>query len=98
MWLSLPVGVQQQLDAGRLQVVCVDSVDAESFYATGRPPAERIRRHDAYDRYIAREVVPWLLAKALPAGKVGYTPGFSASNADSVNVTVYVPGGRFTTL
>jgi len=30
----------------------------------------------------------------LPAGKVGYTPGFSASNADSVNVTVYGVGGH----
>jgi hippurate hydrolase len=30
----------------------------------------------------------------LPAGKVGYTPGFQASNADSVNVTVYGVGGH----
>jgi len=28
------------------------------------------------------------------AGKVAYTPGFSASNADSVNVTVYGVGGH----
>ena len=28
------------------------------------------------------------------AGKVGYTPGFSASNADSVTVTVYGVGGH----
>jgi amidohydrolase len=29
-----------------------------------------------------------------PAGKIGYTSGFSASNADSVNVTVYGVGGH----
>ena len=33
-------------------------------------------------------------SNALPAGKVGYTPGFSASNADSVTVTVYGVGGH----
>src|SRR6266705_1951398 len=76
--------VADHIDAGRLQVVCVDSVDAESFYATARPPAERIRRHDAYDRYIAREVVPWILARALPAGKVG-TLGTSFGAYHAVN-------------
>ncbi|MBI3646963.1 MAG: amidohydrolase [Acidobacteriales bacterium] len=30
----------------------------------------------------------------LPAGKVSYTPGFSASNSDSVDVTVYGVGGH----
>jgi amidohydrolase len=33
-------------------------------------------------------------SNGLPAGKVGYTPGFTASNADSVNVTVYGVGGH----
>jgi len=33
-------------------------------------------------------------SNGLPAGKVGFTPGFSASNADSVNVTVYGVGGH----
>jgi len=33
-------------------------------------------------------------SNGLPAGKVGYTPSFSASNADSVNVTVYGVGGH----
>jgi amidohydrolase len=33
-------------------------------------------------------------SNGLPAGKVGYTSGFSASNADSINVTVYGVGGH----
>ncbi|MGA7851211.1 MAG: amidohydrolase [Terriglobales bacterium] len=33
-------------------------------------------------------------SNGLPAGKVGYTPGFSASNADSVTVTIYGVGGH----
>src|SRR5580698_3604374 len=33
-------------------------------------------------------------SNGLPAGKIGYTSGFSASNSDSVNVTVYGVGGH----
>ncbi len=29
-----------------------------------------------------------------PAGKIAYTPGFSAANADSINVTIYGVGGH----
>ena len=30
----------------------------------------------------------------LPAGKVGFTPGYSLTNADSVNITIYGKGGH----
>jgi esterase/lipase superfamily enzyme len=58
------------IDAGSIQVCCVDSVDAESFYAKNRPPPDRIRRHDQYDRYLANEVVPFALARAPMHGRV----------------------------
>jgi esterase/lipase superfamily enzyme len=61
---GLVLAVRDHLEAGRLQVVCVDSVDSESFYARNRHPAQRIARHDQYDRYVYDEVVPWLAAKA----------------------------------
>ncbi len=47
-----------KVDAGYVQVICVDSVDAESFYNTGVPPRERLLRHDAYDRYLRTEMIP----------------------------------------
>jgi esterase/lipase superfamily enzyme len=56
--------VADLLEAGALQVACVDSVDAESFYAWWRPSHERMERHDQYDAYVYREVVPWLREKA----------------------------------
>src|SRR6266498_5058926 len=59
------------IEAGRLQVVCIDSVDDESFYATDRPPADRIRRHDQYDRYVYSEVVPFLRAKGSTQARIG---------------------------
>jgi esterase/lipase superfamily enzyme len=74
--------VADHLEAGRLQVVCVDSVDSESFYAKGKHPAERIRRQDRYDRYLRDEVVPWLAAKA--SRKIG-TLGASFGAYHAVN-------------
>ena len=48
-----------QLENGGLQLFCVDSVDGESWYDKGRPPAERAWRHIQYDRYILNEVLPF---------------------------------------
>jgi len=49
----------EQLDQGRLQLFCVDSVDAESWYAKGKPPAERAWRQVQYDQYLLNEVLPF---------------------------------------
>jgi esterase/lipase superfamily enzyme len=44
---------------GWIQLVCVDSVDAESWYAKHVPPDARARRHTRYDRYVLEEVLPF---------------------------------------
>lgn len=49
-----------KISSGALQLVCVDSVDAESFYNEWISPAERIRRQDQYDRYLRDELVPYV--------------------------------------
>lgn len=51
-----------RIDAGWLQLWCIDSVDAESFYAKERAPEERAARHFAYERYVLDEVVPAIRA------------------------------------
>jgi esterase/lipase superfamily enzyme len=71
------------IEQGRLQVCCVDSVDDESFYAASLHPAERIRRHDQYDRYVYSEVVPFVGQRA-HAGKIG-TLGASFGAYHAVN-------------
>jgi esterase/lipase superfamily enzyme len=76
--------VADHIEAGRLQIACVDSVDAESFYATGRPPSERIARHNQYDRYIFEEVVPWVQRKAGGRPKIA-TLGASFGAYHAVN-------------
>ena len=65
---SLIGGLADRIEAGRLQVWCVDSVDGESWYARSRHPAERVRRHLDYERHVLDEVLPMLPARPVTAG------------------------------
>jgi len=47
-----------RINSGQLMLFCVDSVDAESWYNKSIDPADRVRRHDAYEKYILHEVLP----------------------------------------
>jgi esterase/lipase superfamily enzyme len=49
--------LRERIEAGMLQLFCVDSVDADSLYSD-RPPWERIQRHQLYERYLLDEVLP----------------------------------------
>jgi esterase/lipase superfamily enzyme len=76
--------VADHLESGRLQIACVDSVDTESFYAKWKHPADRIARHDQYDRYLIDEVVPYARSRAGGLGRVG-TLGASFGAYHAVN-------------
>jgi esterase/lipase superfamily enzyme len=51
----------EPIERGDMQLICVDSVDRESWYAPGRPPGEKAWRHAQYDQYLVAEVVPFSL-------------------------------------
>jgi esterase/lipase superfamily enzyme len=53
----------EQLERGHLHIACVDSVDAESWYARQKGAADRAWRHVQYDRYLTHEVLPLLSQK-----------------------------------
>jgi esterase/lipase superfamily enzyme len=53
-----------RIDAGRYVVVCVDSVDEESWYNERAHPADRVRRHEQYESYIVNEVIPFARGRA----------------------------------
>lgn len=55
--------VAHKLDAGQIQLFCLDSVDAESWYNRDVPPRWRIARHMQYESYILDEVLPLLRQK-----------------------------------
>lgn len=50
--------LQKHVDEGWLQIFCVDSVDAESFYCSWAHPSGRITRHLQYEEYVIDEVLP----------------------------------------
>lgn len=55
--------LQDKIEQGQLQLFCVDSVDAESFYAH-IPPASKIARHLQYEHYILQEVLPLIMFRS----------------------------------
>jgi esterase/lipase superfamily enzyme len=52
-----------EIEAGRVQLFCVDSVDAESWYNYGVSPRWRIARHVQYEDYVMHEVLPLVRQK-----------------------------------
>lgn len=47
-----------RIEAGHLQLYCVDGIDRESFYCNWAHPADRVRRYLQYEGYILHEVLP----------------------------------------
>jgi len=52
--------LRPKIEGGHLQLVCVDGLDRETFYARHRPPPQRVARHLAYERYVLQEVLPFM--------------------------------------
>ena len=48
----------EHLEKGWIQLYCVDSLDAESWYASWAEPGGRALRHVQYENYILNEVLP----------------------------------------
>lgn len=52
--------LRHQLEHGMNRLVCVDSVDAESFYNKHVDPYVRIVRYRQYEAYVVNEVLPFI--------------------------------------
>lgn len=82
--------LHERIERGELQLVCVDSVDAEAFYSTSSAPAHRVRRHQRYEAYLLQEVLPFLRARdAQHRGIVVHGCSFGAFHA--VNLAMRHP-------
>ena len=64
---GMVAALQDKIEAGYLQLWCVDSVDSESWYAPGTPAA-RVQCHLQYERYLLDEVLPRLGGRPVAAG------------------------------
>lgn len=81
--------VAEKIEGGRLQLFCVDSVDAESWYNRGVGPRWRIARHMQYEEYLLQEVVP--LMQRLNARPQMVSVGCSFGGFHAVNVALRHP-------
>lgn len=61
--LGLVHTLAHKIEAGHLQLFCVDSVDWESFYCFWSHPADRIHRHIQFEEFILNEVMPLMAYK-----------------------------------
>jgi esterase/lipase superfamily enzyme len=71
------------IDAGEVQAICVASINNESWGRKDLPAAERLRRHDLYDKFLAEEFVPWVRKHSNNADVMVYGAsmgGFHAMN------------------
>ncbi len=76
--------VAHRIDAGHLRVVCVDSVDSESWYARDKPPGGRAFRQVEYDGYVAGEVLPFVAGRGGDQYLITAGASFGAFHALSV--------------
>lgn len=52
--------VRGSIDAGKVKLFAVDSLDSQTWANWGAHPADRARRHEQYDHYLTDEVTPFI--------------------------------------
>ena len=58
--------LSERLERGELQLVCLDSIDAESWYHSSAHPHQRLERHLQDEAYVVHEVVPLARSRLYP--------------------------------
>ncbi len=56
--LEIVASLADKVNAGYLQLFCIEGLARETFYDVSRHPADRIRRHAAFEDYVLHEVLP----------------------------------------
>ena len=82
--------LQDRINNGEIQLCCVDSIDAESFYNYQVHPSVRIARHLQYEQYILHEVIPLMRLK----NNCNYleVAGCSMGAYHAINLAMKYPG------
>ncbi|MEO6849597.1 MAG: alpha/beta hydrolase-fold protein [Mucilaginibacter sp.] len=81
--------LQDRIYNGELQLFCVDSIDAESFYNESVFPSVRIGRHLQYEQYILHEVIPLMHDKN--GGDYFEVAGCSMGAYHAINMALKYP-------
>jgi len=60
---GMVAALSAKIDAGHMQLFCVDSIDRDSWYNRKVAPRHRVVRHMQYEAYLLNEVVPLIHLK-----------------------------------
>jgi esterase/lipase superfamily enzyme len=85
--------IAHKIENGELQLYCLDSLDAESWYNRNVPPRWRIARHVQYEDYVMKEVLPLVRLKNHDSHLISLGCSFGGYHA--VNIALRHPD-RFT--
>jgi len=77
--------LQELIEAGRLRLFTVDSIDSQSWANWNAHPADRARRHEDYDYYILEEVLPFARGQCGNAEQHFITTGCSMGAYHAAN-------------
>ena len=78
---GMVAALAEPLERGWFQLYCVDSVDAESWYAHWAHPSGRAFRHIQYEQYLLHEVLPLCRGKNLSPYLITAGASFGAYHA-----------------
>jgi esterase/lipase superfamily enzyme len=73
------------IEAGKIKVFTVDSVDSQSWANWSTHPAERGRYHERYDSYITQEVIPFVQHHCGDSGQKLLVTGCSMGACHAAN-------------
>jgi esterase/lipase superfamily enzyme len=83
--MGMVAAISGFIEGGRVKLFCVDSVDSDSWYNFSVPPWVRNDRHEAYDRYVADEVIPFIRTHCNQPDAKPLTNGCSMGAYHSLN-------------
>ncbi|MFC4211289.1 esterase family protein [Pedobacter lithocola] len=81
--------IHTALNNGEIQLICLDSIDGESFYNKDVFPSVRIERHLQYEKYILEEVIPFV--NAINNSNFLETAGCSMGAYHAINLATKYP-------
>jgi esterase/lipase superfamily enzyme len=87
--MGLVAALAENLNQGWLQLICIDSIDHETFYCNWCRPEDRIRRHLQYEGYVLNEVLPF--TEAINGNPFLISHGCSFGAYHAVNIALRHP-------
>ncbi len=83
--------ISQFIERGSIMLVCVDSLDEETWYNFGVDPGARNWRYEQWDQYLTAEVVPFIRDHFPEAAYNPMTTGNSMGAYHAVNIFLKHP-------